>query len=95
MLKLRKMSQTEGTAIVIRGGVGNAISKMLHIITVEIEFYIKIEKRLTTTQLVPGDVICLSPQESQVIHCDAVLIEGTCSVDESMLTGESHPISKV
>lgn len=29
MLKLRKMSQTEGTAIVIRGGVGNAISKIL------------------------------------------------------------------
>jgi len=29
------------------------------------------------------------------MHCDAVLIEGTCSMDESMLTGESYPITKV
>ena len=42
-----------------------------------------------------GDVICINPQESQLMHCDAVLIEGTCSMDESMLTGESYPITKV
>jgi P-type E1-E2 ATPase len=50
---------------------------------------------MSTTELVPGDIICIEPEKSQVIHCDAVLIEGTCSMDESMLTGESHPISKV
>ena len=54
-----------------------------------------VEKRITTTQLVPGDVVCYSPLESQLFHCDAVLVEGTCSVDESMLTGESYPISKL
>ena len=40
-------------------------------------------------------MICINPQESQLMHCDAVLIEGTCSMDESMLTGESYPITKV
>lgn len=54
-----------------------------------------VEKRVTMTQLVPGDIVCYSPLEPQMFHCDAVLIEGTCSVDESMLTGESYPISKV
>ena len=29
------------------------------------------------------------------MECDAVLIEGTCVVNESMLTGESIPITKV
>ena len=42
-----------------------------------------------------GDVIHIDPQEPQVMHCDAVLIEGTCYMDESMLTGESKPITKV
>lgn len=53
------------------------------------------EKIISTTCLVPGDLICIRPQETQSLHCDAVLIEGTCSVDESMLTGESYPITKV
>ena len=50
---------------------------------------------MSTTELVPGDIICIEPEKCQTIHCDAVLIEGTCSMDESMLTGESYPISKV
>ena len=53
------------------------------------------EKQILTTQLVPGDVVCINPSEIQELHCDAVLVEGSCSVDESMLTGESYPITKV
>jgi len=47
--------------------------------------------------LVPGDVICIDPalECNPSIYCDAILLEGTCSMDESMLTGESHPIAKV
>jgi cation-transporting P-type ATPase 13A2 len=44
---------------------------------------------------VPGDLICIKPEEPQLLHCDAVIVEGSCSVDESMLTGESYPITKV
>lgn len=54
------------------------------------------EKRILSQNLVPGDIICISTLEDKIpFHCDAVLIEGTCSVDESMLTGESRPITKV
>ena len=46
--------------------------------------------------LVPGDVILFSMNnQSLTMECDAVLISGSCTLDESMLTGESVPISKV
>jgi cation-transporting ATPase 13A3/4/5 len=38
--------------------------------------------------LVPGDVIAV-PAHGCVMTCDAVLIAGTCIVNESMLTGET------
>jgi P-type E1-E2 ATPase len=61
-----------------------------------LSFVRRIEKRILTQQLVPGDILCINPLEDKVpFHCDAVLVEGTCSVDESMLTGESYPITKV
>ena len=43
----------------------------------------------------PGDLIYIKPEEPQLLHCDAVIVEGSCSVDESMVTGESYPITKV
>jgi magnesium-transporting ATPase (P-type) len=43
--------------------------------------------------LVPGDIISI-PSASHVMTCDAVLLNGTCIVNESMLTGESIPIIK-
>ena len=59
------------------------------------DYFRNAEYQLPTTELVPGDVICINPSEIQEIQCDAVLIEGSCSIDESMLTGESYPITKV
>ncbi|KAJ3351581.1 hypothetical protein HDU83_008846 [Entophlyctis luteolus] len=44
--------------------------------------------------LVPGDVIEVDPAYNSVMPCDAVLIEGSCIMNESMLTGESKFISK-
>uniref|UniRef100_A0A8C0YVR8 Polyamine-transporting ATPase 13A3 n=1 Tax=Cyprinus carpio carpio TaxID=630221 RepID=A0A8C0YVR8_CYPCA len=46
-----------------------------------------------STDLVPGDVIVI-PSNGIIMPCDAVLICGTCIVNESMLTGESVPVTK-
>ncbi|XP_050438622.1 polyamine-transporting ATPase 13A3-like isoform X2 [Adelges cooleyi] len=43
--------------------------------------------------LVPGDVIVIPPGGGN-IACDALLLSGNCIVDESLLTGESDPITK-
>ena len=46
-----------------------------------------------STSLVPGDVFEIDPSLA-LAPCDAVLINGECVVSESMLTGESVPVSK-
>uniref|UniRef100_A0A3P9BAR9 Polyamine-transporting ATPase 13A3 n=1 Tax=Maylandia zebra TaxID=106582 RepID=A0A3P9BAR9_9CICH len=46
-----------------------------------------------STELVPGDVIAI-PANGMIMPCDAVLVCGTCIVNESMLTGESVPVTK-
>ncbi|KAK9506093.1 hypothetical protein O3M35_008091 [Rhynocoris fuscipes] len=48
---------------------------------------------ISTEQLVPGDVLVL-PSHGCIMHCDAVLLTGNCIVNESMLTGESVPVTK-
>lgn len=39
-----------------------------------------------STELVPGDVIVI-PANGMIMPCDAALVQGTCIVNESMLTG--------
>ncbi|KAG8298206.1 hypothetical protein J6590_018610 [Homalodisca vitripennis] len=46
-----------------------------------------------TTHLVPGDIIVI-PTHGCIMHCDAALLVGNCIVNESMLTGESVPVTK-
>ncbi|KAG5864745.1 hypothetical protein JTB14_000355 [Gonioctena quinquepunctata] len=48
---------------------------------------------IPTTELVPGDLIVI-PSVGCEMQCDAVLLTGNCVVNESMLTGESVPITK-
>ncbi|XP_068137270.1 probable cation-transporting ATPase 13A4 isoform X2 [Hyperolius riggenbachi] len=43
--------------------------------------------------LVPGDVIILSGKNF-FMSCDAILINGTCIINEGMLTGECIPVTK-
>lgn len=50
------------------------------------------ELQVSIEQVVPGDVVIVRPGEK--IPVDGVIIAGGSSVDESMLTGESMPMSK-
>uniref|UniRef100_A0A803SN38 Cation-transporting ATPase n=1 Tax=Anolis carolinensis TaxID=28377 RepID=A0A803SN38_ANOCA len=43
--------------------------------------------------LVPGDVLLLEGQKLS-LPCDAILLDGSCVVNEGMLTGESVPVTK-
>lgn len=47
--------------------------------------HLEIEEILSTN-LVPGDIM-LIPSNGTIMPCDAVLLSGTCIVNESMLTG--------
>lgn len=49
-------------------------------------FFAEIEEILST-DLVPGDLMII-PSNGTIMPCDAVLVSGTCIVNESMLTGE-------
>ncbi|XP_046811083.1 polyamine-transporting ATPase 13A3 isoform X2 [Lucilia cuprina] len=50
-------------------------------------------QELPTQCLVPGDIIEI-PSSGCTMQCDAVLLAGNCILDESMLTGESVPVTK-
>ncbi|XP_050441362.1 polyamine-transporting ATPase 13A3-like [Adelges cooleyi] len=50
-------------------------------------------EEISTTDLVPGDIIVI-PRYGFEVPCDAALLCGTCVVNESMLTGESVPVVK-
>ncbi|GJJ06581.1 hypothetical protein Clacol_000774 [Clathrus columnatus] len=47
-----------------------------------------------SADLVPGDIINLSNPELTVVPADLILLTGDAIINESMLTGESVPISK-
>ncbi|GAB6018630.1 hypothetical protein CHUAL_000312 [Chamberlinius hualienensis] len=53
----------------------------------------EIYESISSDDLVPGDLIAI-PSHGCMMQCDAVLISGNCIVNESMLTGESVPVTK-
>nr|UJH94591.1 Ypk9 [Starmerella bombicola] len=50
---------------------------------------------IPSEELVPGDVYELSKPALSMIPVDSILLSGDCIVNESILTGESVPVSKV
>uniref|UniRef100_A0A8C3L209 Cation-transporting ATPase n=1 Tax=Chrysolophus pictus TaxID=9089 RepID=A0A8C3L209_CHRPC len=50
-------------------------------------------QELESHHLVPGDTMVLKEGKA-LLPCDAILISGQCIVNESMLTGESIPVTK-
>ncbi|XP_036300976.1 probable cation-transporting ATPase 13A4 isoform X2 [Pipistrellus kuhlii] len=50
-------------------------------------------EELESRFLVPGDLLVLTGNKVQM-PCDAILLDGSCVVNEGMLTGESIPVTK-
>ena len=50
------------------------------------------EREVPIDQVLEGDIVVVRPGEK--VPVDGVIVEGTSSVDESMLTGESLPVDK-
>ena len=50
------------------------------------------DETVAVTELMIGDKVRVKPGDS--IPADGVIIEGRSSIDESLLTGESHPLAK-
>ncbi|HYG57916.1 MAG TPA: heavy metal translocating P-type ATPase [Symbiobacteriaceae bacterium] len=50
------------------------------------------EKEVPIDQVLVGDVVLVRPGEK--VPVDGVIVEGTSTIDESMLTGESLPVDK-
>lgn len=52
-------------------------------------------RQIMSSELVPGDVYEVSDPSLSHFPCDSLLLAGDCIANESMLTGESVPVSKV
>ncbi|KAL8791407.1 MAG: hypothetical protein Q9213_000023 [Squamulea squamosa] len=52
-------------------------------------------RQVPSIELVPGDVYEVSDPSLTELPCDSLLLAGDCIVNESMLTGESVPVSKI
>ncbi|QSL66666.1 hypothetical protein MERGE_001050 [Pneumocystis wakefieldiae] len=50
---------------------------------------------IPSLELVPGDIFDISDPELTILPCDSILLTGDCIINESSLTGESIPISKI
>ncbi|MCK5387402.1 MAG: heavy metal translocating P-type ATPase, partial [Gammaproteobacteria bacterium] len=50
------------------------------------------DETVAVTELMIGDKVRVKPGDS--IPADGVIVEGRSSIDESLLTGESHPLAK-
>ncbi|KAJ5220798.1 cation-transporting ATPase [Penicillium citrinum] len=52
-------------------------------------------RSVSSQDLAPGDVFEFSDPSLSLVPCDCILLSGDCIVNESMLTGESVPVSKI
>lgn len=62
------------------------------------DIYLRVKRdkawvNISSNSLIPGDIVDINSSIS-VFPCDLVLVNGSCVVNESMLTGESVPVVK-
>jgi cation-transporting ATPase 13A3/4/5 len=50
---------------------------------------------MRSDDILPGDIIKVHSNKITIFPCDAVLFQGDCIMDESMLTGETVPVPKI
>lgn len=79
--------------LVSKGRTSDAIQSLLNLSPKEANVLIdgKVEKRLVSALQV-GDVVLVKPGEK--IPTDGIVVKGSTSIDESLITGESLPITK-
>ncbi len=76
-----------------RGKAGEALKKLLRLQADKARLLVDGEEREVPASLVKvGDVVLVRPGET--IPVDGVVLEGSSSVDEAMVTGESLPVEK-
>ncbi len=76
-----------------RAGASDAISKLMDLAPPRaIVLRNGTEMEVATADVAPGDTVIVRPGGK--IPVDGTILEGSSSVDESMLTGESLPVSK-
>ncbi|KAM3142599.1 hypothetical protein pb186bvf_005258 [Paramecium bursaria] len=51
------------------------------------------KQMISSKELMPGDIFFV--QNNSKVSCDAIIIEGQCTMNEAILTGESIPVNKV
>ncbi|XP_017780641.1 PREDICTED: probable cation-transporting ATPase 13A3 [Nicrophorus vespilloides] len=81
---LKSTVHSSDVATVLRRDPNDSEFKSLNETKVEI---------ISTELLVPGDILEI-PQHGCIMQCDALLLTGNCILNESMLTGESVPVTK-
>ena len=94
MKALREMSYFETKVNTFRGLQSSFLHQDTNIQAIShlSENLLQNKNVLSSFDLVPGDVI--EVPENELMPCDIILLNGTCIMNESMLTGESIPIVK-
>ena len=76
-----------------RGKAGDALKKLLHLQADKARLVTGTgEKEVPATAVRIDDIVLVRPGE--IIPVDGEIIDGSCAVDESMVTGESMPVQK-